>query len=133
MSCSSAAVWIRSCSRSSRPEHPGDLARVARDGGGVARGHRVAHRQRLQHGREQPHLQRGEFARALVEFLAALLGLDAGPQDVEEDEQHDGGQPDRRHAEMAVGERDARGQQAVANSDGQRRDEGPRDARIGTP
>ena len=111
MSCSSAAVWIRSCSRSSTPEHRGDLARVARDGGGVARGHRVAHRQRLQHGREQADLQRGELARALLELLAALVRLDAGAQEVLEDEQHDRGEADRADAEVAVGEGDAGGQQ----------------------
>ena len=104
-------------------QHPGDLARVAGDGGRVARGHRVAHRQRLQHRRQQAHLQRRELARALGELLAALLGLDARAQDVEEDEQHTAARPTDADAEMAVRERHAGRQQRRRELGRQRGDE----------
>ena len=35
----------------------------------MARRHRVAHREGLQHRREQPHLQRGQLARAVGELM----------------------------------------------------------------
>ena len=46
------------------------------------------------------------------EFLAALERLDAGAQEVLEDEQHDGEQADRADADLAVAERHAGREQA---------------------
>ena len=77
MSCSSAAVCTTSCSRSESPSSRGDLARVARDGRGVARRHLVAQRQRLQHRAEQPDLERCQLARAPLELLLALRSSSA--------------------------------------------------------
>ena len=71
-------------------ELAGDLARVAGDGGGVARGHLVAQRERLQHGAEQADLERGELARAPLELLLALDRAERRPQQVLEDEADDG-------------------------------------------
>ncbi len=101
-----------------------DLARVARDRRRMPGGHRVAHRQCLQDRREQAHLQRGELACALGQLLPTILGLDAGAQDVEEDEEDHRGQADRRHAEVPVGEGDARRQEPGGELRRQRRDEG---------
>jgi hypothetical protein len=56
--------------------------------------HRVAHRQRLQHRREQPDLQRRELLGAALELDPALVRLHARADQVLEDEQHDGEQPD---------------------------------------
>ena len=62
--------------------------------------------------REETHLERGQLAGALLELLATLEGLDAGAEQVLEHEQHDGEQPDRADADLAVAERDAGGEQA---------------------
>ena len=93
------------------PKQPRHLARVAGDGGGVPCGHRVAHRQRLEDRADEPDLERRQLTRPVLELLAALVGLDAGAQEVLADEQHDGEQPDRAHADALVDERDAGGKQ----------------------
>ncbi len=124
MSCSSAAVWIRSCSRSATTEAAGDLACVTRDGGRMPRGHRVAHRQRLHDGAEQPDLERRELTRALVQLLPALVRGQARAHQVLEDEEHDGEQADGADADPAVTERDAGGEQPcreLGREDGQER------------
>ena len=87
-------------------ELAGDLARVAGDRGGVARGHLVAQRERLQHRAEEADLERGELARAPLELLLALHRAQRGPQQVLEDEADDGEQADR--ARVAVARRRAR-------------------------
>ena len=92
-------------------EQAGHLARVAGDGGGVARRHGVAHRERLHHGVDEADLERRELLRPLLELLAAVVGLDAGLEQVLEDEQHDGGETDGADAEALVAEGDAGGQQ----------------------
>ena len=122
MSWSSAAVWMSSCSRSSEPHHLRDLARVAGDRRGMAGGHRVSHRQRLEHRVEQADLERRQLARALRELLAALEGLDAGAEQVLEDEEHDGEEPDGADPDAAVAVRDAGGEQAGGELRRQHRD-----------
>ena len=90
-------------------EQPRELARVAGDRSRVASGHGVAHRQRLHDGVDEPDLQRGELLGPLRELLASLVRLDAGLEQVLEDEQHHGGEPDGSDAEALVAERDTGG------------------------
>ncbi len=57
-------------------EHLRHLARVPRHGGGMARGHGIAHGQRLQHGVQQPDLEGRQLTGALTELLATLVHID---------------------------------------------------------
>ena len=94
----------------------GERPRVARDGGRVAGGHAVAHRQRVDHARERPELQRGEL-------LGAPLRAQQLAQHVLEDEQDEREQRERRQPGLAVDDRHAHGQQRGRQLDRQHRDE----------
>ena len=87
-------------------ELAGDLARVAGDRGGVARGHLVPQREGLQHRAEEADLERGELARAPLELLLVLHRAQRRPQQVLEDEPDDGDQADG--GDVAVARRRAR-------------------------
>ena len=108
----------------------GERAGVARDGGGVAGGHAVAHRERVDHARQHPELQRREL-------LRAPLRAQQLAQHVLEHEQHEREQRERRQPRLAVDDRHAHGQQRARQLDGQHRDEdlahlaAQRDPRVG--
>ena len=88
----------------SQPQHRGHRARVTRDRARVARGHRVAHRERLHHGREDADLERAELFGASRELLAALVGLHARARDVVDDDHDHDQQDERGEAEPSVAE-----------------------------
>ena len=98
MSCSRPAVWTSSWSSVGEPGRGGDLARVAGDGGAVARGHPVAQVERAQQRAEQRDLEAGELLGAQLELVGALLGDEQGADQVLEDEEHDAEQGDGRGA-----------------------------------
>ena len=94
-------------------EHLGHGAGVARHGAGMAGGHRVAHRQRLHHGREHADLQRPELFRPPRELLAALIRLHARAREMVEDnhdhhQQHQRGQAEPLVAEGHTGRQERR-------------------------
>ena len=101
-------------------QHPRDLPRIAGDRGRVARGHRVAHRERLQHGRQHADLQRPELLGALHQLLPAVVRGHGRAREMVEDAQDDEQEisaaiPIRSYVKAAPAVRSA-----VANSNGNR-------------
>ena len=64
------------------PGRRGDLARVARDRGAVARGHPVAQVERAQERAEQGDLEAGELLGLQLELVRSLLGDQQGADQV---------------------------------------------------
>ena len=94
MSCSSAGGVDQLLVLGREPGLGGDLARVAGDGGAVARGHPVAQVERAQQRGEQRDLEAGELAGAQLELVGALLGDEQRADQVLEDEDEDAEQGD---------------------------------------
>ena len=99
-------MWASSWSSSERPAAHRELARVARDGGGVARGHAVAQVKRAQERAEQRDLEAGELLGPLLELDRPVLGEDELADEVLEDEEDDREERDGGEAELLVGEGD---------------------------
>ena len=83
-------------------QQPRDLAGIAGDRGRVARGHRIAHRERLQHGRQHADLQRPELLGALHQLLPAIVRGHGRAREVVEDAQDDDQQDQRGDPDPVV-------------------------------
>ena len=94
---------------------PGRLGRgpgVAGDGGRVAGRHRVPQGERVERGGEQPAMHLPQLSRRARDLVAALLGLEHVAQQQLERVEPAREQADRRRAELQLGVRGARGEQA---------------------
>ena len=73
----------------------GDLARVARHRGAVARGHPIAQVERAQQRAQHPDLEAGQLLAALLQLVGPLLGEQQRAEQVLEGDQDDAEQGDR--------------------------------------
>ena len=115
MSCSRPAVCASSC-WSRAAVRLGERAGVARDGGGVARGHAVAQGERLDHARQDAQLERREL-------LGPALRAQQLPDQVLEHDEDDPQQAERREPGLAVEDGDAHGEQRARQLGREHRDE----------